>query len=214
MQPIDLFIYDFDGTLIDSKLDIADSVNLALGEIGVRQLPQATIFGFIGRGVEHLLSQTLENTGYTDVAKATAAFKRHYDLHLLDQTDLFPHCRETVGFFRHKKNTIFSNKPVQFIRRILVELDFLQPFSIILGGDELEKQKPDPAGILHMIAEMKIPPQKTLMVGDSLLDIEAGKRAGVLTCAVTYGLTDRHTLQQAKPDYLIDDIAELRTLFH
>lgn len=208
-----MFVYDFDGTLVDTKLDIADSVNRTLQELGLRELSRETIFGYVGNGVEPLLSRSLGGTGFADVPKAVGIFRNFYDQHLLDQTCFYPHCRETIGFFSHKSHAIFSNKPVYFIKRILAELDFLQPFVSILGGDSMERKKPDPQGLLRIMEMLRVAPDEVLMVGDSAIDIETGKRANVSTCAVTYGLGSRKALEQASPDWIIHDFAELKNMF-
>ena len=213
MKKIQLFVYDFDGTLVDTKLDIADSVNRTLRELGARELPLETIFGYVGNGVGPLLDRALAGTGLSDVPLAVRIFKEHYGRHLLDQTDFYPHCRETVGYFLNKSHAIFSNKPVYFIRRILAELNFHQPFVSVLGGDSVDRHKPDPQGLLRIMETLRISPEETLMVGDSPLDIEAGQRAGVSTCAVTYGLASRKTLEQTRPDWIIHDFADLKKLF-
>ena len=213
MKKIQLFIYDFDGTLVDTKLDIADSVNRTLRELGLRGLSRETIFGYVGNGVEPLLSRSVEGTGFTDIQKAVEIFKNLYDKHLLDQTCFYPHCRETIDFFSQKSHAIFSNKPVYFIKRILAELDFIQPFVAILGGDSIERKKPDPQGLLHIMETLHVPPHKVLMVGDSAIDIETGKRANVSTCAVTYGLGSHKALEEARPDWIIQDFAELENMF-
>lgn len=214
MKKIRLFVYDFDGTLVDSKLDIADSVNCALRDLGVRELPRETIFGYIGNGVESLLTHSLAGASASaGIQEAVEAFKKHYDRRLLDQTNFYPNCRETLDFFSHKTHAIFSNKPLRFIKRILEGLNFLHPFASIVGGDSLKSRKPDPQGLLHILETLRISPGETLMVGDSATDVETGRRAKVFTCAVTYGLGDRKSLDRARPDWIIDNFAQLRELF-
>ena len=214
MKYVKVFVYDFDGTLVDSKLDIADSLNLALAEMNLRDLPRKTIFGYVGQGVEHLLTRALEGTGDHDISRGIALFKKHYNQHLLDQTDFFPQSRETVIHFGDKHHAIFSNKPSEFITRILSALDFLYPFKLVLGGDSLDKKKPDPSGLYKIMEACQAEPHEVVMVGDSVVDIEAGQRAGVLTCAITHGMTDAQTLRETRPDWLIDHFASLKTLFH
>lgn len=213
MKKIQLFVYDFDGTLVDTKLDIADSVNRALRELGVRELPRETIFGYVGNGVGPLLARSLAGTGFTEIPTAVEIFKKHYDRHLLDQTHFYPNCRETIDFFSHKSHAIFSNKPVYFIKRILTELNFTRPFVSILGGDSVERQKPDPQGLLQIMEAARVSPDEVLMVGDSVLDMETGRRAHVSTCAVDYGLSSRETLKHAEPNWIIHDFPELKNLF-
>jgi len=214
MTSFQLFVFDFDGTLVDTKKDIADSVNRTLKELELRTLDRETLYTFIGKGVNHLMTRSLEGTGYDDLPCAIKIFMRHYEEHLMDQTDLFPNCRETLEHFAHKKNTILSNKPTHFITQILDALDCRAPFSTIIGGDLMPAKKPDPGGLLHILEQHRMPPEETLMIGDSLVDVATGKRAGVKTCGVTYGHAGRESLESAQPDWIIDDLSELKQFVH
>ena len=210
MTPIQMLVFDFDGTLVDTKKDIADSVNLTLKELELRMLHREILYTFIGKGVNHLMTRSLEGTGYEDLPGAIDVFMRHYEEHLMDQTNLFPNCRETLEHLADKENTILSNKPTRFITRILDALNWRAPFSTIIGGDLMPAKKPDPGGLLHILVQHKVRPEEALMIGDSLVDIETGKRAGVRTCGVTYGHAGRESLESAQPDWIIDDLSELK----
>ncbi len=214
MTSFQLFVFDFDGTLVDTKKDIADSVNRTLKELELRTLDRETLYTFIGKGVNHLMTRSLEGTGYDDLPCAIDVFMRHYEEHLMDQTDLFPNCREILEHFAHKENTILSNKPTHFITQILDALDCRAPFSTIIGGDRMPAKKPDPGGLLHILEQHRMPPEETLMIGDSLVDVATGKRAGVKTCGVTYGHAGRESLESAQPDWIIDDLSELKQFVH
>lgn len=212
MKTIELFVYDFDGTLVNTKEDIAYSVNLSLQELGLSRLDHETIYTYIGGGVRPLMTRAVAGTGFDDVAKAVGIFKELYAEHLVERSHIYPNCRETLDFFSHKKHAILSNKPECFIRKILAKLDFLQPFVSILGGDSLDNKKPDPQGLDYLMASHGISADEALMIGDMDVDIETGKRANVLTCGVAYGFGGRSALEQA--DYIIDDISELKKLFN
>jgi 2-phosphoglycolate phosphatase len=214
LKKIALIVYDFDGTLVDTFADIANSVNLALAEMDLSTLHRETIRGNIGNGVVNLMTRSLIDSGCNDVATAVSLFRKYYNHHLLDQTDFYPNGREVVQHFSGKKNAILSNKPVALIEKILKALNFLQHFDSILGGDSLEVQKPDPKGLQLLISKLNCPAKQVLMIGDSSIDIETGKQAGVLTCGVTYGLGDPDSLRDAKPDYLIDNLSHLKLLFN
>ena len=210
MTSFRLLVFDFDGTLVDTKKDIVDSVNRTLTELDLRTLDRDTLSTFIGKGVNHLMIRSLEGTGCDDLSRAIEAFMRHYEAHLMDQTDLFPNCRETLAHFTHKENTILSNKPTRFITQILDALEWRAPFSTIIGGDLMPEKKPDPGGLHHILEQHGVRPEDTLMIGDSLVDIETGKRAGVKTCGVTYGHAGRASLESAQPDWIIDNLSELK----
>lgn len=213
MQKISLFVYDFDGTLVDTFADIANSVNLALAEMNIQSLSRETIRRNIGSGVVNLMSRSLEGSGCDDVEMAVSFFQKHYNNHLLDQTKLYPNGREVVEHFSKKKNAILSNKPISFVEKILTELNFLSLFDSVLGGDSLSERKPNPMGLQLLMTNLNCPVKEVLMIGDSAIDIETGKNAGVLTCGVTYGLGNPVSLHNSKPDYLIDNLSNLKSLF-
>lgn len=213
MQKISLFVYDFDGTLVDTFADIANSVNLALAEMSIQSLSRETIRRNIGSGVVNLMSRSLEGSGCDDVEMAVSFFQKHYNNHLLDQTKLYPNGREVVEHFSKKKNAILSNKPISFVEKILTELNFLSLFDSVLGGDSLSERKPNPMGLQLLMTNLNCPVKEVLMIGDSAIDIETGKNAGVITCGVTYGLGDPVSLHNSKPDYLIDNLSNLKSLF-
>ncbi|MFQ5482256.1 MAG: HAD family hydrolase [Nitrospinaceae bacterium] len=204
-----LLAYDFDGTLVDSKEDIALAVNLALRELGLRTLPAPTVHGYIGHGVLHLMTRALEGTGHADIGGALARFRRHYREHLMDHTQFYPNCRETIDHFTHKTQAIVSNKPLEFIEIILEALNRRDRFPSVLGGDSVKNKKPDPEGVRLLLEKHGLQPDELLFIGDSPVDIQAGKRAGAATCAVTYGLHPTPTLQAAQPDFLITSMEEL-----
>ena len=104
MRKTSLIIYDFDGTLVDTLFDIADSVNLSLVDLGLPQLPRKTIRKYIGKGVERLMTQALEGSCFTDISRAVALFKKHYSENLVKHTDFYPYGREILEHFKNKKN--------------------------------------------------------------------------------------------------------------
>ena len=214
MKKISLFVYDFDGTLVDTFEDIANSVNLTLAEMNLRSLKHETIRGNIGRGVVNLMARSLAESGCNDTEKAVSLFREHYNRHLLDKTKLYPNGREIVEHFSNKKNTILSNKPIAFIEKILGAMNFLNPFDSILGGDSLDEQKPNPKGLQLLMKKYNCPTENVLMIGDNPIDVETGKRAGVITCGVTYGLGDPSSLHDSKPNFLIDNLSDLKSLFN
>jgi 2-phosphoglycolate phosphatase len=214
LKKISLIVYDFDGTLVDTFADIAGSVNLALTEMGLNPLDKKTIRGNIGSGMFNLMTRSLMKSGCNDIETSVLLFQKHYSHHLLDHTNFYPNGKEIVEYFFDKKNAILSNKPISFIEKILKALSFSKPFDSIIGGDSLDVKKPDPKGLLLMMNKFNCLPEKTLMVGDSAIDIETGKHAGVITCGVTYGLGNLDSLTNSNPDYLIDNLSQLKSLFN
>ena len=213
MRKTSLIIYDFDGTLVDTLFDIADSVNLSLVDLGLPQLPRKTIRKYIGKGVERLMTQALEGSCFTDIPRAVALFKKHYSENLVKHTDFYPYAREILEHFRNKKQAICSNKPEIFVRKILESLDGLQHFQAIIGGDSVKTKKPHPEGLDLILKKLKVSPDETVLIGDSPVDIETGKRAGVYTCVVNYGLGLPKEIAAASPDCSVDCLSKLKGMF-
>ena len=211
-RKISLIVYDFDGTLVDTLFDIADAVNLSLNELGLRTLSRETIRKYVGKGVERLMAQSIN--GYADLARAVELFRKHYSENQMNHTRFYPSGREILDHFRDKKQAICSNKPEDFVRRILQSLESLDPFDAILGGDSVKSKKPDPEGMLHLLDRFQCAPEMAVLVGDSPVDIETGKRAGVYTCVVNYGLGDPKEIASVGPDCSIDHLSELKDLFY
>lgn len=209
-----LIIYDFDGTLVDTLFDIADAVNLSLEALGLRTLSRETIRKYVGKGVERLMAQSIDGTGYDDLQSAVELFRKHYSENLMNHTRFYPSGREILDHFRDKKQAICSNKPEGFVRQILESLKCLDTFDAILGGDSLKSRKPDPEGLLHLLERFQCSPEQAVLVGDSPVDIETGKRAGIYTCVVSFGFGDPKEIASAKPDCTIDHLSQLKDLFH
>ncbi|MBC8283636.1 MAG: HAD-IA family hydrolase, partial [Nitrospinae bacterium] len=197
---------------VDTLFDIADSVNLSLVDLGLPQLPRQTIRKYVGKGVERLMMQTLAGSSFTDIPQAVALFKKHYSENLVKHTDFYPHGREILEHFRDKKQAICSNKPEDFVRQILESLDGLQPFDVIFGGDSVKTKKPDPKGLNSIMKQLNVEPSETVLIGDSPVDIETGKRAGVYTCVVNFGFGFPDEIAAANPDCAIDCLSELKGL--
>ncbi len=209
MKSIALVVYDFDGTLVDTLDDIAASVNAVLIKLGLSAHPTDTIRKFVGKGVVNLMTRALEGGAFGDVENAVALFKQHYADHLLEKTRLYPNGREIVQHFSHKKQGILSNKPENFIEQILDGLNFRSPFLSVVGGDTFATRKPDPEGLQHIMRTLDVAREEVVLVGDSDVDMETGKRAGVATIGVTFGFCDPQSNSQFPPDFLIDDLSEL-----
>jgi phosphoglycolate phosphatase len=136
-------------------------------------------------------------------------FLEYYQQHLLDKTVLYPHVTEVLDYFAEKRNAVVTNKLHHLALTVLRGLGIDNRFDTVLGGDSGAEKKPDPALLRLVLRQFQIIPANALMVGDGDTDIEAGKCAGVITCGVTYGLANKGDLVAAKPDFLIDDLAQL-----
>lgn len=209
----DLVIFDLDGTLADTGQDLANSVNYVRSCLSLEPLEDRIVYGHVGRGVEHLIRSSLPEQCQDRFREVMELFLRHYEYHLLDTTALYPHVEETLDYFREKKRAVVSNKLHRLTLSVLRGLGIELCFDVILGGDSVPQKKPDPGPLNQVLSTFGIGPAKAVIVGDGGIDIEAGKGAGVCTCGVTYGLGNREELVAAKPDFLIDDLRELKEYF-
>ena len=211
---IRLIVYDLDGTLIDSRLDIANAVNWTLKELGRNELPAEKISGFVGSGVKNLMLQSLMETGQKplpSLEKAIKLFRGRYGEHMLVHTELYPSVRKVLEFFHLRRQAVVTNKPENFSIAILQGLGVDSYFFQIRGGDTGFPKKPAPGLLLDVILSAEVSPGETLLVGDSALDVETGRNAGVKILAVTYGFGSRTEIEKAGPDGILEDLSELIT---
>ena len=213
MHPVDLLIYDLDGTLIDSVQDIVSAVNYMLIELKLPSRSQAEIRGFIGEGIQSLVERSLGAEHISKSAYALKILRERYSEHLLDHTKLYPDVREVLGHFAAKKQVVVTNKPEQFSIKVLEGLGIRKFFSVVIGGDSVRTKKPSPEAVFYVLNQSHVPPEKAVIIGDSAIDIETGRNAKITTCAVTYGLGDAEALATAKADFVISKFADLKKLF-
>jgi len=211
---MELLVFDLDGTLVDSELDLANSVNATLEKIGRRPLPVELIASYVGQGVTVLISRALGAEASPDlIERATESFLNHYREHMLDHTATYPGVREALAELDGRKMAVLTNKPVRFSREMLKGLGLSDRFLQIYGGNSFENKKPDPVGLHRLMEETEVPASRTIMIGDSISDVLAGRNAGAWTCGVNYGF-GAPTLDEALPDIRIDDLRELPKLLN
>jgi len=205
----DLIIFDLDGTLIDSRLDLANSVNYTRLQLGLSALENDLIYSYVGDGASMLIRRALgREPNEAEIKQALEIFLQHYKRHLLDNTVLYPGVREALDRLDSLTLTVLTNKPVDPSNEILKGLGVQNKFAVVYGGNSFEQKKPDPVGIHRILQDTGISRERALMVGDSWIDIQTGRNAEIVTCGVTYGLAS-DTLQEAQPDFLIGDMREL-----
>jgi phosphoglycolate phosphatase len=209
---IDLLIFDLDGTLIESKWDIAKSVNLTLHDLGLPQRPVEEIFGFVGDGVKKLLRLALGDQHRFSFEDALRVFRGHYLAHCLDRTVFYPGVEQMLIHFASKHKAVATNKSIEYTTVILQGLG-AQHFDCIVGGDNGFGLKPEPGMLLHVMERLQIPKERTVLVGDSTNDINGGHNAGIRVCAVGYGMGDRTKMAACQPDWFIEQPEELMELF-
>lgn len=214
---IEAFIFDLDGTLVDSGLDIARSANHVRSHFGLTELPIATAQSYVGDGVFKLLERALGHGGVEVAAEqmtaALAVFQVHYSEHLLDHTRLYPGVREALVELAAVPLHVATNKPRDFTDRMLGELGLQQSFRRIVGGDETPARKPDPAHLVCALTGLDVDPKKVVMVGDSPNDVHAAQAFGAVSVGCTFGLVAPDIVVASQPDHVIDSFAELLHLF-
>jgi len=209
---VDLLIFDLDGTLIESKWDIAQSVNLTLVELGFPERPVEEIFGFVGDGVKKLLRLAVGEGNQARFEDALKIFRGHYLEHCLDRTSFFPGIEPMLRHFSHKQKAIATNKSIEYTRVILNGLG-AQHFTYMVGGDNGFGLKPEPGMLLHVMEQLNATKERAVLVGDSTNDINGGHNAGIRVCAVGYGMGNREKMAACKPDWFIERPEQLMELF-
>jgi phosphoglycolate phosphatase len=217
---IKLLIFDLDGTLVDSRLDLVHSVNATLRHLGRPELPDDLIASYVGDGAPTLIRRTLgpEAENEALVRQGLEHFLAYYKEHKLDHTTVYDGMIPVLSAIRNsgngvpRKMAVLSNKPVNPSRAIVEALGLGGFFLKVYGGNSFPTKKPDPEGALTIVREAGNQPTETLIVGDSAVDVATGRNAGLWTCGVTYGFAP-HTLEAAAPDVMVDTPRELEKVF-
>lgn len=211
---VDLIMFDLDGTLADTGQDLADAVNYTRAHFELDPLPQPLINSHVGRGVEYLIKHAIPERDPSQFQQALRVFLERYQDHLLDTTILYPDVANVLDYFSDKRNAVVTNKLHRLAVAVLRGLGVDLRFDAIVGGDSGPEKKPHPALLQSVLRQFQVIPAHALMIGDGDTDVEAGQRAGVITCGVTYGLGNKSDLVAAKPDLLIDRLGQLPRYFY
>jgi len=205
-------IFDLDGTLIDSKLDLALAVNATLEHMSRAPLAHETIYSFVGSGAATLVERALGGTVTSaEVEAGLAYFLSYYRAHMLDNTVTYLGVREGLDLLQHHPMAVLTNKPVRFSEKILEGLGILRYFRYVYGGNSFQTKKPDPEGINVLLRDLAIAPREAMIVGDSAVDVRTARNAGTWACGVSYGL-GAEGLRAHPPDLMLDSLVELGPL--
>lgn len=213
----ELYIFDLDGTLIDSLADLARAVNETLTLHGFGPVDVETVRRSVGNGARNLIarcfaaSAAASNRAVPEPSFLDAVmpgYRAAYEAHATDRTTLYPGIREWLDNLkaRGKRMVVLSNKPVAASKTILRALDVERYFSLIAGPETTGTLKPDPAGITLALSSLEIAASAAVMVGDSSVDIETARNAGVASCGITGGLGDAAALRASRPDILVERV--------
>ncbi len=215
-QQTRLLVFDLDGTLVDSRVDLSNSINAMLRHYERPELPCDVIASYIGDGAPMLVRRALgDPDDERFVSQALEFFLAYYREHKLDTTYVYEGVQEALAALAQSSNgagdkrklAVLSNKPVRPTEVICQALGLAEFFFRIYGGNSFHTKKPDPQGLKTLLGEAGARPEEAVIIGDSDIDVITGRNAGVWTCGVTYGLVP-HTLETAPPDVLVDSPLE------
>ena len=211
-SPVRAFLFDLDGTLIDSKLDLVNSVNFMLHEMQRDVLPLATVASYIGHGAPRLVADALgPDAAEADRKRGLEIFLAHYNVHNLDATRAYPGVLEGLEALQDRPMAVLTNKPAKMSVEILEALGLRKYFRAVYGGDSFEKKKPDPAGAQSILKDLGREPREAAMVGDSDVDIKTARNAGMCAIGVNYGFGQHDRLAQPA-DLYVDSLQEIAGL--
>ncbi len=207
-----LILYDLDGTLADTRRDIINGVRHALQVLEGPDLTDDEIKDCVGTGLHALIKQVFRTEDEQLADRGSKLYREHYKAHMLDHTKLYPGAREFLEHFKDRKQAVITNKPNPFSSQILEALGVAHFFIAILAGDNGLPFKPDPAAIHHLMEETNATAEEAIFVGDSPIDIQAARNAGVEVVTLSHGFANETTLREAKPDHIVHSFSELLRL--
>jgi len=209
---LNALFFDLDGTLVDSRTDIANAINFTLRRFGRKERSIQEVSGYIGRGVADLVRQSLGAESDDIFKEALSVFRAYFRGHATDTTILYPHVKDILDYFTAKRKFIVTNRDTAIARSTLSALGIGRYFIDVVGGDDAECMKPSSCPLDAVFGKFDLKRKETMIVGDMDVDVLAGKNAGIATCAVTYGIGKKEDIIKAHPDYIIDDLLTLQEI--
>lgn len=204
----ELYIFDLDGTLVDTRADLTTAVNEMLTSYGLEELSIDEVVSHVGDGMRKLVERSLGSRSI-DIEEAIERFKKSYSAHLLDTTVPYTDIHRVLDVLKEKYLAILTNKDYHFTKKITDALDLAPFFSLIIGGDCFRSKKPSTQGIEYILDRSGISREGAVMVGDGKNDILAAKRAGITSIYAAYGFSDSTILRDFAPDHVIHRPGEL-----
>jgi phosphoglycolate phosphatase len=213
MPMFDLMIFDLDGTLIDSSTDIIAAANFTRRALDLPPMADKEIIGLVGDGTDRLVERFVGLEHQHLFSEALAIFITHYEAHLLDNAALYPGVTEVLDFFSHKKKVIVTNKRENMTRKMTDGFSLTARFDDIIGIGSTPFRKPDIRILLPLLARFRVDPNRAVIFGDGIADLELAKNAGIKSCAMLNGFTPREVLLALKPDFTCEHLREIKTMF-
>lgn len=207
-----LVIFDFDGTLGDTRANIVLTMRRTICAMGLPERDEKAIVATIGVPLEEGFAQMYPGISEEEMQRGARCYREIFEQsRKVLVPDLFPHVKETLSELKKRglALTVASSRRSASLNDFLVEMGIAPYISYVLGADNVTKAKPDPEPVLKTLRDLGMKAEETLVVGDMPVDILMGLRAGAKTCAVTYGNASREALVEAGADYVIDDLSDL-----
>lgn len=209
---VDTIFFDVDGTLVDARKDIANAMNFALRTMKLRTLPDDVIISYVGTGVKYLIRQCLGSDDPATIDEGTRLYSDYYIAHASDEAVLYPNAVEILDHLKDKRKFILTNRYTAFTDPVLKGLGIRDYFEEIIGGDDESCIKPSACVLAKVIPRFKLDKSRSLIVGDMDIDVMTGKNTGIKTCWVTHGLGKIDEIRGLNPDYIIEDLIELKEI--
>lgn len=220
-ENVSAIFFDLDGTLVDSVPDLTAAVNVMLRQLGLPAREEAQVRTWVGNGMDNLLHRALTNdmAGQAEpelFARAKPLYKAAYADHISVYSELYPGVREGLAELRDAgfPMACVTNKLVEFALPLLKQLGIDHFFATVVGGECIPRPKPAPDALLLCAERLEVPVDRGLMVGDSLNDVGAARNAGCSVVCVPYGYNHGRDIHEARPDVVINSIAELPPLLN
>lgn len=210
----DLYLFDLDGTLVDTRRDIATAVNHVMALHSRPPAELDTVISWVGDGLDDMMARAFSTDEPEFIGQLVDEFRNFYAEHCTDFSCLYDGCSETLASLRASGShlSVLTNKPQELSVEILRRLDVFEYFDRVVGPTEADLRKPNPSNLLSLMRDVGTITDQTLMVGDSRNDILVAHNAGVPSCGCTFGYVGRAVLQELDPTYLIDTWPDLLTL--
>ena len=206
-------LFDLDGTLIDSKQDLVLAVNATLRSLGRKELPADLVASYVGSGAPVLIQRALgDSPDGEEFQRALPFFLAYYEQHKLDFTRAYPGVREVLEQLRDTPMVVLTNKPVNISVRILEGLGLVSFFQAVYGANSFPTKKPDPLGANTILRELKVAPHEAVMVGDSEVDVQTARNAGMISAIVNFGF-GIHNRAAYPADVYLDRMHDLLPIF-